>query len=459
MKRLLCLILALAMIACFFAGCDSDPVASDDPQIDTPDTGNNNDNNDTPVVDDKLFPELDELVTVTFWHSVTNETVYAAFEEVVNNFNNGIGKEKNVYVELVQYSSAAELNTAVTGAIMSNSAPDIVMGSSIYMVEYMSAEALVNLTPYIEHEEYGMDMSDIYDCWLLNCNNYDEAHNYYCMPILAYSEVMYYNVDFFENNNLTVPTTWEEAEAVSREASAIIGKGALGWDNACKMFTTLAEQTGVGYTDPQGNLLFADDLDTVLEKVQWYVDLVDEGVFRTPGDSYYFSGPFANQEIPMYIGSGVEGAYIDMKIDPANPFTWDCATVPYFEGSDPATFSECNLLAVVDQGEDYKARLASWEFLKYFESTEAVLTMAGAGAYIPVLKSVAEDPAWQATASPAQLVGVEQMSSYYAFYGFDNGEYTSSAIYTDLKTTCETVLGNGDDLRSSIENLLTLYNR
>ena len=35
----------------------------------------------------------DEVRTLNFWHSITNTTIYAAFEEVVNDFNNGIGAE------------------------------------------------------------------------------------------------------------------------------------------------------------------------------------------------------------------------------------------------------------------------------------------------------------------------------------------------------------------------------
>lgn len=441
MKRLLGILMVLVMLfslaACSTVEDASDPT-NGQPSIQQPE-------------------QRTEPLTVTFWHSVVNDEVYAAFEKVVNEFNEGVGKEKNIYVELVQYSSGAELNTAITGAIMSKSAPNIVMGSSIYMVEYAKAGALVNLTPYIEDPNYGIDMSDFYDCWLLNCNNYDDARNYYCMPILAYSEVLYYNEDFFEENGLTVPTTWDEAEKTARTASEIIGKGALGWDNAAKMFSTLAEQTGVGYTDSVGNLLFDDDLDTVLNAVQWYVDLVKEGTFRTPGDSYYFSGPFANQEIPMYIGSGVEGAYIDGKISPDNSFTWNCAPVPYLSDGTPATFSESSLLGILDLGENDEARLASWEFIKYFESTDAVRSMASAGAYIPVLKSVAGDEEWLANASAPQRVGVEQMDRYYAFYGFDNGEFTSSAIYTDLKSACENILDNNADLKETINDLLAVY--
>ena len=99
----------------------------------------------------------DEVRTLNFWHSITNTTIYAAFEEVVNDFNNGIGAEKGIKIELTQFGSAAKLNTALTGSLQTamngstEELPDIIMGNSIYMVDYiLNAEALVNLTPYIE---------------------------------------------------------------------------------------------------------------------------------------------------------------------------------------------------------------------------------------------------------------------------------------------------------------------
>ncbi len=438
MKRLLCMMLALVMMFALAACSES---------------GTSQDAGD-------LFPTLDEPITITFWHSVANEDVLNNFLEVVDTFNNTVGKDNNVKVDLVQYPSAAELHTAVTGAIMSNTAPNIVMGNSIYTVDYVAAESLVDLGPYMNHEKYGINIDDYYSSWLTNCNSYDEKGTYYALPCLCYSETMYYNVDFFKEHNLTVPTTWKEAEDVCRKASQILGKGALGWDNAAKMFCTLVTQSGVGYTSPRGELLFNKDLDTALAPVKNYINLVHEGVFRTPGDSFFFSGPFANQEIPMYIGSGVEGVYIDMKIDPNNKFQWDCAPVPQMEGGQKTTFCESNLLSIVNKGSDEaaaKQHLASWIFLKYFESEEAVKKMATVGAYLPILKSVATDPEWLAQASPSQKCCVTQMDSFTPFYGFDNGKFVSSALYSDVKIDMEAVLAGSMQLQDAIDSLLNLY--
>ena len=97
--------------------------------------------------DADLFPERTEEVKLTFWHSITNEVIYDSFKKVLDEFNTGVGAEKKIHVEEIQYPSAAELNTAVTAAIMSKSAPDLVTGTPIYMVDYANAGALVEYHP------------------------------------------------------------------------------------------------------------------------------------------------------------------------------------------------------------------------------------------------------------------------------------------------------------------------
>ena len=454
MKRLTCSLLVLCMLLSL-AACGSKPGDSSSPPSNTPNGNVTSAPGGGDEPGSELFPERTEPITVTFWHSNTQESIVKTFTEIVDSFN---ALDNNITVELVQYSSADDLNTAVTGAIMSGTAPDLVMGSTIYIIDYLNAGALVDMTPYIESEEYGLDLSDFYDCWLENSNNYD-IPGYYGLPMLPYSEVVYYNKTFFEEHNYQIPETWEDMEALCRQIKADTGITGFGWDNHAKMFTTMAEQAGAGYTDSKGNLLFTETLDTVVDKVSWYNGLVQEGIFRTAGESHYFSGPFANQEIPMYIGSGVESMYLDQKIDPNNPFTWSTFPVPYFANEGKrAVFCENHELAIIDQNEpDYDKRLAAWEFVRYFETGDAALKMAQVGAYLPALKSVAASDEWLSSANDCQLTGASQMEYFYPFYGFDNGRFTSSAIYSDLRSYMGDVLENGADLQGAIDTLLGMY--
>lgn len=122
-------------------------------------------------------------------------------------------------------------------------------------------------------------------------------------PIHSYSEVLYYNVDFFEKNNLTVPTTWDEMVDTCSKIREITGAPAFGWDNLAGSFMTLVKQFGGRYTDQNGNIYFAnEDTDAALKVLNLWKDNVDRGIWRTAGEDMFFSGPFANEQIPMYIG-------------------------------------------------------------------------------------------------------------------------------------------------------------
>ena len=76
-------------------------------------------------------------------------------------------------------------------------------------LDYIEAGTLLNLQPYLEADEewYGNIMES---CW-------EPAHfedygyeGLYCIPYSNYQVVLYYNKDILEENNVEVPTTWDE---------------------------------------------------------------------------------------------------------------------------------------------------------------------------------------------------------------------------------------------------------
>lgn len=78
---------------------------------------------------------------------------------------------------------------------------------------------------------------------------------------------------------------------------------------------TLVKQYGGRYTDPEGNIYFAEeDSETALKVLNLWKENVGSGIWRTAGEDMFFSGPFANEQIPMYVGDSVEASYIPAKI-------------------------------------------------------------------------------------------------------------------------------------------------
>ena len=395
-----------------------------------------------------------EPITITFWQMLDNETYDADLKGVVDEFNAGIGAQYGITVDTQIISGGTEaLETQLIAAIRAGAGvPNVVMTEATYVPDYLLAQCIVDLTPYIESEEYGLDLSDYYDFFVNLGSSYTEP-GIYTLPGYVSGEVMYYNVTFFEENGLSVPTTWDEMVEVCTKITEITGRPAFGWDDPFKTFTTLATQAGAGYTDSEGNILFGgDNLQTTIDAIQWYKDQIDAGIFRTAGEDYYFSGPFGRGDVQLYVGSGNEAQWIQYKIPEGTTMEWACAPIP--QGKEgwanvPADYSENFVYAIMDVNGNEAARLASWLFLRYLQQPESVFAVTTSDAFMPYLKSVAESEEWLAAAGTAQKAESAQADAFYTYAGFDG----ASALRSDATTAIQNILEHGADVAQTLTDL------
>ena len=407
---------------------------------------------------EKVEMDLTEPITIQFWENLDNETYDSDVQKVVDSFNETVGKDLGITVEMTVQSGGIEaLETNLVAAIKSGSGvPNVITTEATYVPDYLQAQAIVDLTPYINSGDYGLDMSDYYDVFADSSSSYPEE-GIYTLPAFVSGEVMYYNKDYFDENQLTVPTTWDEMVDTATKIADKEGHAAFGWDDPLKTFTTLSTQAGAGYTDKDGNILFGgDNLSKAIDAVSWYKDQINAGIFRTAGSDYYFSGPFGRKDVYMYIGSGNEAQFIQYKFPEGGEFNWACAPIP--QGKDgwsgeKADYSEGYLLAMMDLNNDMEARWASWIFMQYFEQPESVKTYTSSGAFLPYRKSVAESDDWKNTAGTAQIAGVEQMDEFYTYYGFDG----AAALRSDATLAMQNILDNDADVTQTLTDLANNY--
>lgn len=397
---------------------------------------------------------IKEPITITFWQMLDNETYDADLKAVVDAFNAGIGAEHGITVDVQIISGGTEaLETQLIAAIRAGAGvPNVVMTEATYVPDYLMAQVIVDLKPYIESAEYGLDLSDYYD-FFVNLGSSYTQEGIYTLPGYVSGEVMYYNCTFFEENGLTVPTTWDEMVEVCTKITEITGRPAFGWDDPFKTFTTLATQAGAGYTDAQGNILFGgDNLQKTIDAIQWYKDQIDAGIFRTAGEDYYFSGPFGRGDVQLYVGSGNEAQWIQYKIPEGTTMEWACAPIPQGKtGWDnvPADYSENFVYAIMDVNGDAAARMASWLFLRYLQQPENVYAVTTSDAFMPYLRSVAESEEWLSVAGTAQKAEGAQADAFYTYAGFEG----ASALRSDATMAIQSILENGADVAETLTNL------
>lgn len=273
--------------------------------------------------------------------------------------------------------------------------------------------------------------------------------------MFSYSEVLYYNVDFFEKNNLTVPTTWDEMVDTCSKIREITGAPAFGWDNLAGSFMTLVKQFGGRYTDQNGNIYFAnEDTDVALKVLNLWKDNVDRGIWRTAGEDMFFSGPFANEQIPMYIGDSVEASYIPSK----NPdLNWATAPIPQVSSDTAANLSAGHVIVALNTTGNAEKAYAAYEFIKFVTSYEANLAVViGGTGYLPIRQSVVDSQEYQnyvAAGHDFLTAGVSQSSCYFYEPAFTNGVTTSSAVNSAVKTMMQEVADNGVEPETALNNL------
>lgn len=238
----------------------------------------------------EIVTTIESPVTIEFWHAMAG-TNQEAVDALVEQFNSTIGAEKNITVKPVYQGQYTDLKTKTTAALKSGSAPAITQAYPDWVAEYLQSGNVVELDQYIFNDEVGIkDFDDIIESYRAENSQY-EGGKFYSLPFNKSTEVLYYNKTFFDENNLTVPTTWDEVEEVSAKIKELTGKTAFGIDAPANYFITMVQQFGGQYTNSNGDILFAEnDAKAAIEALELLQRNSEAGYWRLPGEDKYLSG-------------------------------------------------------------------------------------------------------------------------------------------------------------------------
>ncbi len=232
---------------------------------------------------------------------------------------------------------------------------------------------------------------------------YDEGRSFeggamYTMPFSKSTEVLYYNKTFFDANGLTVPTNWTEMKALCQRIKEIDPTSIpLGYDSESNWFITMCEQNGFDYTSAEDDHYLFDNADTkafVKEFREWY-----QAGYLTTQTLYgkYTSGLFTATEGPksyMSIGSSAGATHQrpEKNSEGQYPFEVGIASIPQANAEAGKVISQGPSVCIFKKDNPLEV-VASWLFVKYLTTSidfQAEFSMASG--YVPVLKSVAQNP-------------------------------------------------------------------
>ena len=412
-------------------------------------------------------------VTIKFYHTM-GANLATVLETYIAEFNK---LYPNITVEHSQVGGYDDVREQIVTEISVNGQPNIAYCYPDHVALYNLAEAVTTLDNLIESDieveradgtKEVLGLTDEQKADFIE-GYYNEGKQFgddlmYTMPLSKSTEVLYYNKTFFDENNLTVPTTWDELEATCEKIKAIDPESIpLGYDSEANWFITMCEQLGTPYTAAgDGDHYLFDDKENheFIKKFNgWYQKgYVTTQTLLEAYTSELFT-TLSGTRSYMSIGSSAGATHQRPDtIDNAYPFEVGIATVPQADADNRKVISQGPSLCIF-QKENPQEVVASWLFVKFLTTNVEFQAEFGmVSGYVPVLKSVSENPVYadflasadggNYIAALSAKVCLEQADAYYTSPAF-NGSSTARDQVGALLTKC--IVMKGEDLDAQIK--------
>lgn len=402
-----------------------------------------------------------EVVEITFTH-----TMGAKLQEVLNTYIEEFNKiYPNIKITHQSAGGWGDINGQINTEIAGGTQPNIAYCYPDHVAMYNIAKSVVVLDNLIASDKVIEGTNEIIGLTEAQKKDfietyYNEGKAYgddlmYTMPLNKSTEVLYYDKTFFEANNLTVPTTWDELWDTCEKILAIDPECfPLGYDAEDNWFITLCEQMKTGYISAEdgGKFLFdnAENKAFVKELRENY----KKGYFTTQ-ELYgsYTSNLFVettDRRCYMCVGSSGGASYQMSNNDTADgsfAFEVGVAPIPQFDANNKKVISQGPSLCILKGANTTDQQvLASWLFVKFLcTNVDFQAEFSMASGYMPVIKSVVENEnyaAWLAKGNGYEYlvakcvqVGIDGRDNYFVSPAF-NGSSTARVQVGALLLKC-----------------------
>ncbi len=413
-------------------------------------------------------------VTITFYH-----TMGSNLKSVLDNYIVEFNKlYPNITVETTSVGGYDDVRDQISTEITVGNQPNIAYCYPDHVALYNLAKAVVTMDNLIDStltvtradgttEVLGLtadQKADFIEGYYAEGTQFGDGLMY-TLPLSKSTEVLYYNKTFFDQNGLTVPTTWAELAEVCAKIKAIDPQSIpLGYDSEANWFINMCEQYKSPYTSAKGDhYLFNNETNRnfVKEFRTWY-----EKGYLTTQTLYgaYTSGLFTTLEGTrsyMSIGSSAGATYQRPAAgtDGKYPFEVGIAPIPQIDNNNRKVISQGPSVCIFQKSNPQEV-VASWLFVKFLTTNvEFQAEFSMASGYVPVLKSVATHPVYadfianadggKNIAALSAKVCLEQVDAYYTSPAF-NGSSTARDQVGTLLSKCLTI-DAGANLDATIE--------
>ncbi len=472
-KKILAVVLMLMLVVSMVAlpACGKDATKTTDA------SGETAGNNDAPkTVANFEVPEGGydgSEVTITFYHTM-GENLSTVLEAYIEEFNK---LYPNIHVVHEKVGGYDDVREQISTEITVGNQPNMAYCYPDHVALYNLAKAVVQLDNLIDSQitvtradgsteilgltdEQKADFIEGY---------YNEGKQFgdglmYTLPMSKSTDVLYYNKTFFEENNLTPPTTWEEMGKLCEQIKAIDPNSCpLGYDSEGNWFITMCEQYKTPYTSATGDhYLFNTPENKAFVKMfnEWY-----QKGYLTTQKIYggYTSGLFTAEDgmrSYMSIGSSAGATHQRPKADAEGNYRFEVGVtmMPQVTMDNQKVISQGPSLCIFKDSNPQEV-IASWLFTKFLTTNVDFQAEFGmASGYVPVLKSVGENPVYaeflknadggKYIAALSAKVCLEQSDAYYTSPAFNGSSAARDQVGALM---VKALTAKGDDVDAQID--------
>ena len=175
---------------------------------------------------------------ITIWWNTSQGANNSVFEEIIDNFNNTIGQEKNIEVEAIFQGKASDVLTKVNAASGTNTLPDIAMMDATAALDMNNSEYLVTV------DKLGVNVDNILKCAI---SSYSSEKGLLAVPFNASALLYYYNKTVYDQKGVNAPQTLDDMISVVSTTGSKERMGFSGVPASFELTTFIGAQNGCSY--------------------------------------------------------------------------------------------------------------------------------------------------------------------------------------------------------------------
>lgn len=389
---------------------------------------------------------------VTFWHNHSDERE-VLLNEIIEEFNTS--NEYGITVSASNQGSYGDISQKMLPLLNTDDAPDLVVAYQNNAATYQLADSLVDMTPLVESEAWGLnddDLADFFPSFLEQDIFPTFADQRLGFPPNRSMEVLYYNSDWLAELGYDgppeTPDEFREMACAAAEApfSAATGSDSSGYlvSVDASNFASWTFGFGGDIYDYETNQ-YTYDSPEAIEAYTFVQGLINDGCAGTFTEDFGDQTAFGSGTSLFTVGSSSGLPFYTSAVDEGAAFAWSVAAMPHVT---PEPVQNIYGASVSMTKQTPESELATWLFVKYYTSPEVQARWAGASGYFPVRESVAVEMTGYFEENPAYATAFELLE-----YGTAEPPVPGYEFVREI--VAETVAGitTGDDVTEALTSL------